>query len=217
MTDFSDLLEQFAQTVHQGIPLAEAALLIARSEYPELNSNTYLSKLDALAFELSPVLGSEKDPLYCTNILSQFLFDDLGFRGNERDYYNPRNSYLSDALDRRTGIPITLSLVYIEVGARLGIPLLGIGMPGHFLVRHRDVADLYIDPFHGGILLSEKECEQRLHDVTGYSGPWSSVYLQPVSNREFIARMLGNLQQIYLNRQDMERARKVHEFLAVLG
>ncbi len=210
--------DAFAETV--GVPdpdlsLERAALLVARSEYPSMDVDAYLGKLDALAAPLIE-LREEEDALYRCNRLSQHLFDDLEFRGNASEYYDPRNSYLNEVIDRRLGIPITLSLIYIEVGARLGIPLEGIGMPGHFLVRHREVADLYIDPFHGGILLSADECERRLRSVTGYGGPWEATYLQPVSNREFLTRMLRNLYSIYTDDGDIERANRIRDYAGVL-
>ena len=104
-------------------------------------------------------------PCFCVNVLSGYLFDELGIHGNQEEYYDPRNSFLNEVLSRRLGIPISLSLLYIEVGKRLEVPLVGVGMPGHFMVRHRDVEDLFIDPFHGGLLLSEEECSQRLSNI----------------------------------------------------
>ena len=111
--------------------------------------------LQRLAGDISSRLLENDDPLFCMNILSQHLFDDLGYKGNSDDYNNPRNSYLNRVLERKQGIPITLALVYVEVGRRLSIPLVGVGLPGHFLVRHREFDGLFVDPFNRGILLSE--------------------------------------------------------------
>ena len=111
------------------------------------------------------------------------------------------------------GIPITLSLVYIETGRRLGVPLLGVGMPGHFVVRHRDVEDLFVDPFHGGILLTEEECADRMRQVTQTEVVWNQRYLAPISNREFIARMVRNLKGAYLDRQDYARTLRLIDWL----
>ncbi len=189
------------------IDLARAALLLAASENRPVDIEGELEHLDAMARGASAFLGGERgDPLRCVNALSEFLFDVLQFWGNLEDYYDPRNSYLDQVMARRTGIPITLSLLYVEVGRRLGIPLAGVGMPGHFLVKHLDVDDLYVDPFYGGILLNEGECAQRLREITRSNIAWEPEFLEPVSNREFITRILRNLKGIHLRRQDHERA-----------
>lgn len=187
-----------------GIDLARAALLIAAAEYPDLSIERELQHLDAIAAGVAHRLDDDS-PLFQVNTLSEYLFDDLKFAGNHTNYYDPRNSFLNDVLERRVGIPITLSLLYMEVGKRLGIPLLGIGMPAHFIVRHRDETDVFIDPYHGGILLSEAECAQRLKQATQGALDWRPSYLQPISDRAFITRMLRNLKAVYLQRRNYER------------
>ena len=186
------------------IDLARAALLIAATEYPALNVERELFRIDALAEGVAHRLDDDS-PLYQLNTLSEYLFDELKFAGNHTNYYDPRNSFLNDVMERRLGIPITLSLLYIEVGKRLGIPLLGIGMPAHFIVRHRDDPDVFVDPFHGGILLSEDECAQRLKQATQGALAWEAQFLEPVSSHAFIARMLRNLKVVYLQRRNYER------------
>ena len=205
----ADILEQFDQLggmPEDEIDLAWAALLIAASEYPELDVVGHMEVLDSLAAGAAKGMGDDGDPLSSVNTLSAYLFDEVGFHGNDSEYYDPRNSYLNEVLARRMGIPITLSVVCIEVGKRLGIPLEGVGMPGHFLLRHRDEPGIYIDPFHRGILLSEDECAQLLQDATRTAVPWDKSYLTTVSNRELIARILRNLKGIYLNQHDHQRA-----------
>ena len=205
----ADILEQFDQLggmPEDDIDLAWAALLIAASEYPELDVIAQMEVLDSLAAGAAKGMGDDGDPLSSVNNLSAYLFDEVGFHGNDSEYYDPRNSYLNEVLARRMGIPITLSVVCIEVGKRLGIPLEGVGMPGHFLLRHRDEPGIYIDPFHRGILLSEDECAQLLRDATRTAVPWDKSYLTTVSNRELIARILRNLKGIYLNQHDHQRA-----------
>ncbi len=211
-------LEQFALAAGcDEIDLAQMALLIAAAEYPDLDVKEELRALDSLAAGASRSLGQERDPLARANALSEYLFDEVGFRGNREDYYDPRNSFLNEVLSRRLGIPITLSLVYIEVGKRLGVPLVGVGMPGHFLVRiSSGQEDLVIDPFHRGILLSEQECAQRLQEIAGAAVPWDRSYLAPVSNRELIERILLNLRAIYVGRQDQPRALRAAEWLLTL-
>ena len=198
------------------IDLGRAAMLIAATEYPELDLDQQLGSLDSLAAAASLRLGSESEPLACVNTLSEYLFDEVGFRGNQEEYYDPRNSYLNQVMARRLGIPITLSLICIEVGKRLGIPLISIGMPGHLLIRHQEAPDLFIDPFRGGILLSEAECAQHLQEITQATVPWDSSYLAPISNREFIARMLRNLKGIYLQQRDYPRAQPVMDRLVAI-
>ena len=200
-TEFGDIL----RSEDEDIDLARAALLIASTEYPGLAVERELYRIGALADGVAYRFDGEDDPLYHLNTLSEYLFDEIQFRGNFEDYYDPRNSYLNDVLDRKLGIPITLSLVYIEVGQRAGLPLAGVGMPGHFLVRHRDVPDLLIDPFNAGILLSEDECAQRFKEATRASLPWDSSCLTPISNREIVARIIRNLKAIYLRRRDYDR------------
>ena len=188
----------------EDIDLARAALLIAATEYPSLNIERELFRIDEIAEGIAPRMDDDA-PLYQLNTLSEYLFDELKFAGNHTNYHDPRNSFLNDVIERRVGIPITLSLLYIEVGKRLGVPLLGIGMPGHFIVRHRDESDVFVDPFHGGILLSEDECAERVKQATQGALTWDRSYLQPVRSREFIARMLRNLKVVYLQRRNYER------------
>jgi regulator of sirC expression with transglutaminase-like and TPR domain len=211
--------EQFVEVAglpDQDVDLARAALLIAATEYPNLDIDRELGILDSLSAGASKQLGEDRSPLFCINTLSVYLFDLVGFRGNLDDYDDPRNSFLNDVLRRRLGIPITLSLVFVEVGKRLGVPLVGVGMPGHFLLKHRDEEHLFIDPFYRGVLLSEEECAQRLRQVTQADVPWDARFLRPVSNRDFIARMLRNLKGIYLRHEDHNRALSMIDRLIAL-
>lgn len=207
--DAREVWERFDRIVgvpDENIDLARAALLIAATEYPNINLEYEMLRLAEIAQGVAARIELEDDaPLYQLNTLSEYLFDELKFAGNHTDYYDPRNSFLNDVMERRKGIPITLSLLYIEVGKRVGAPLLGVGMPGHFIVRHRDDADVFVDPFHGGILLSRQECAERLKQVTQGALQWDASYLEPVSNRNFIARMLRNLKVVYLQRRNYER------------
>ena len=198
------------------IDLARAGFLISAMEYPGLDRDHQLGLLDTLSSGVAGRLDASSDPLFRVNTLSEYLFDEMGFQGNLDDYYDPRNSFLNEVLSRRLGIPITLSLVCIEVGKRLDIPLLGVSMPGHFLLRHQEEEDLFIDPFNKGILLSEAECAQRLQEVTQANVPWDSRYLASVSNRDFVARILRNLKNIYMQRQDHDRAIMTIDRLIVL-
>ena len=208
MTGRNELAREFKRIAssEEQLDLASAALLIAADEYPGLDVPAQLKALDALGRVAAIRVGQDRDPLYCMNALSEYLFDEVGFKGNVDDYYDPRNSYVNDVLTRRLGIPITLSLVYIEVGRRLDVPLVGVGMPGHFLVKHVEVDDLFVDPFHNGMLLSKQECIERLNTTGPGDAEWREDYVTPISNRDFIARMLRNLKTIYWQRQEYGRS-----------
>ena len=198
------------------IDVAEAAFLIAAAEFPDLNIDGQVELLDSLAAGACRRIGDGLDTLFCLNTLAEYLFDEVGFKGNQQDYYNPDNSYLNQVLSRRVGIPITLSLIFSEVGKRVGIPLMGIGMPGHFLLRHQDETGLFLDPFHRGILLSIEECANRLSEVAGGTVAWDPNFLTPVGNRDFVARILRNLKGIYLNRADYGRMFRTMDLLVTL-
>ena len=211
-------LDRFAALVREpddGIDLGLGAALIAASEYQDLDVEREMGLLDDLASAIEPRLRDGSDTLRTLNDLSRFLFDDLGFQGNSDDYYNPLNSFLNDVLKRRLGIPISLALIYIEVGRRLGVPLLGIGMPGHFLVRHRDEQDLYVDTFSGGVLLSSEECAEGFRQ-RGMANSWRQEYLAPVRRKEFLGRMLRNLKYVYAEQgEDGKAIRTVNWLLAL--
>ena len=187
------------------IDLGETALLFAAAEYPDLDLAREVGLFDSLARAAARAVDGDS-PLGAANALSRFLFEDLGFAGNHRDYYDPRNSYVNEVLKRRVGIPITLSLVYMEVGRRTGVPMQGVGLPGHFLMRHAEEPGLFIDAFHGGLLLSRDECVQRFRDLTHPDEPWSDEYLAPIAKRDMLTRMLRNLKVAHLRRKDNERA-----------
>jgi len=173
--------------------LDEAALLIAahaRADDDPLDVGLYLRRLDELA-------ASCKEPT--SEALLHHLFEVEGFTGDTERYYDPRNSYLDEVLERRLGIPITLSLVVVEVGRRLDVPVLPIGMPGHFLVR---VDDSLIDAFEGGRRLTVAECEERFRSIYGPEVPFDLGLLDPATPHEIVARMLANLRQVHLSRKD---------------
>lgn len=188
-----------------GPPLDRGALLIAAAFDSSVDRDRELALLDSLARGADGRVTASLDPLAAVNALNEYLFDHVGFRGNEADYYDPRNSLLHEVLRRRLGIPITLSLVYIETGRRLGVPLVGVGMPGHFLVRHQQEEALFIDPFYSGGLLSESECAERLRAISG-AVRWHRSFLEPVTNQAFLARMLRNLAAVWVERGEAGNA-----------
>jgi len=186
------------------LDLARAALLIAEIEHPGLAVDPYLRALDLLA-ERSGARQPD-DALHRLHRLREFLFEEEGFRGNADDYYDPRNSCLSDVLDRRLGIPITLSLVLMEVGRRVGVEIAGIGLPGHFVVSARVGEEaVLLDPFNGGTLLTNEGCAQLVHRALGRRVALKPHLFAPVTKRQILIRMLGNLKGIYWRREDWGR------------
>jgi len=189
------------------IDLAYAALCLAQSDEPELDAQMYLDRLDRLAAEISDRLPPENYPLRILRTINQYLYEELEFRGNITDYYDPRNSFLNYVLDRRTGIPITLALVYLEVAKRLSFPMEGIGLPGHFLVRPQiEEMEVYVDAFHQGEILFLQDCEERLQQIYGKPILLQPEHLAAVSNSQFLARMLNNLKAIYISQNDLRKA-----------
>jgi regulator of sirC expression with transglutaminase-like and TPR domain len=191
------------------IDLGRAALLVASEEYPGLDMLRYVAKLEAMAAAARRRLAAAEDPLVKIQRLSTYLFEERGFRGNADAYYDPRNSFLNEVLDRRVGIPITLSIVYMEVGRRVDIPLQGVGMPGHFILQYMGSDDVYIDPFNGGRVLSRTACQELVQEM--YSGqlPFEDTFLEPVTKKQMLARVLLNLKAIYVHRKSYVKALSV--------
>jgi regulator of sirC expression with transglutaminase-like and TPR domain len=202
------------------IDLARACLLIAQDAYPGLDVEGYLGEIERHAARLRGRLPQARDAGERVEALNQFLFDELGFSGNADHYYDPRNSYLNEVLDRRTGIPLTLSVLYLEVGRRIGLALEGVSFPGHFLVRlPLRGSMLVLDPFSGGEPQSEADLRARLRRVIpeGAAGPVPveelplDQFLEPAGKRQILARLLRNLKGIY------READKPERLLAVLN
>jgi regulator of sirC expression with transglutaminase-like and TPR domain len=198
------------------IDLARAALAVARLEYPGLDVDAYLERLDALARGVDGPRRSA-DPVGRLHRLREYLFVEQGFAGNREDYYDPRNSFLSDVLDRRQGIPITLSLVLIEVGKRLGLAVEGIGLPGHFIAGARfGDSQILLDPFNAGALLTPEACEKLVGRAMGRKVALKAESFAAVTRRQFLARMLANLKGIYWQREAWDRVVGVIDRLLVL-
>ena len=198
------------------VDLARAALAIARWEYPGLAVDAYLERLDALARGVDGARRST-DPVGRLHRLREYLFVEQGFAGNREDYYDPRNSFLNDVLDRRQGIPITLSLVLMEVGKRLGLAVEGIGLPGHFIVGARlDDSQILLDPFNAGALLTPEACEKLVGRALGRKVALKPENFAAVTRRQFLGRMLANLKGIYWQREAWDRVVGVIDRLLVL-
>ncbi len=204
------LRQRFLDEVSQGddqINLAKAALMVAREEYPQLPEERYLGQLDVLAEETRDRLDDENAHLVVLQELLGTLYNRHEFRGNKEAYYDPRNSFLNDVIDGRLGIPLTLGMVVLEVGWRLGLPLEGVNFPGHFLVRFKgDAIDLLIDPYDGGAVRFEDEAQELLDRVYGGMVQTRESFLKASTKREMLVRLLVNLKSIYLNVRDHGRA-----------
>ncbi|HEX7221313.1 MAG TPA: tetratricopeptide repeat protein [Burkholderiales bacterium] len=210
-------LEPFAQLIARDdsrIDLARACLLIAQDAYPGLDVDRYMGEIERMAIRLRgrlPQTGGAEERVVALN---QFLYGDLGYWGNTDDYYDPRNSYLNEVIDRKTGIPITLSILYMELGRRIGLPLEGVSFPGHFLVRLKLRGGmLVLDPFSGGAPQSEEELRSRVKRVIpdGVADDLPAAelpldqFLEPASNRQILSRVLRNLKGIYRESDKPER------------
>jgi regulator of sirC expression with transglutaminase-like and TPR domain len=193
------------------VDLEKGAFLIARYAYPNLDVATYRRQLDEMAAEMRDRIGWRVSGEETVKALSRFLFTEQGFRGNSRNYYEADNSYLNRVLDRRTGIPISLSVVYLLVGQRLSLPVFGIGMPGHFLVKFEsDRYKIFVDCFNGGALLSEKDCARFLRQA-GYG--FEERFLQKSSPRAVLTRTLKNLVAIYHKLDDRVKEQRLTSFI----
>lgn len=189
------------------IDLAKAALYFAQADDPDLNVQNYLDVLEAIAIEIEFQLPSERYPLKVIQTINHYLFEHLNFRGNQQDYYNPDNSFLHRVIERQLGIPISLSVIYLAIAQRLNFPMVGIGMPGHFLIRPEfEGAGVFVDPFNRGEILFEQDCQARLDETYRQQVKLESSWLAPVSNKQILARMLNNLKFIYLHRREINKA-----------
>ena len=189
------------------INLAKAALCFAQIEYPYLDIEAYLQKLEQIAQKIEPQLPTSRYPLKVIQVINNYLYQELGFRGNSENYYDPKNSFLNHVIERRLGIPISLAVVYLEIAKHLNFPMVGIGMPGHFLLRPDfEDAGIFIDVFNQGEILFPQDCEAKLQQLYLKPVKLKPEFLNPVSNRQILLRMLTNLKQIYLYQRDLVRA-----------
>ena len=215
-------LEQFsALLVREDFGLAEACLLIAQDAYPDLDVASYLARIDALAATVRSRIAGDAFAEQKVVALNRHLFSELGFRGNADDYYDPRNSYLNQVLERRTGIPITLSILYMEIGRRLGLRLQGVSFPGHFLVKLRvSGGQLVLDPFCAGEAQSESDLRARLARVLPQREADTlplSEFLQTATPRQILARLLRNLKGIYLQSEEAQNTLEVTQRMVMVA
>lgn len=199
-------------------PLDRAALAIPLEDYPGVDIDACLRELDRLAASADVLAGNNRDPLNLLECLNEVVFVQEGLRGNTEDYYDPRNSFINEVLDRKLGIPISLSVIFMEVARRVNLPIQGIGLPGHFIVKYEDTSRrVLVDPFNQGRFLTEDQCQELLDRVYGGSVTVQPAFFQPMEKKAIISRMLFNLKGIYYQREDYYRALCIVERILLLN
>jgi len=203
--DLDRVLAALAADVAAPCDVAEVALWLARDEFADLDVGCYLAQLDEIADQVRPFLRGDLE--FRVQELSQFLFDDLRFRGNVQNYYEADNSYLNRVIDRRLGIPITLSLVTMAIGTRAGLDVTGVGLPGHFITKATEGGqEVLFDPFHGGHVVTPDECEQLVQQVIGVPFVATPEHFQPIPPGRLLRRVLTNLKGVYLRTEEFPKA-----------
>jgi len=217
MTDPYRDFRQAVDRAEERIDLGRAALTIAQTDDPDLDIEPYLARIDALAVEVARRCPADADIDGTIAALNCVLFREHGFRGNQKDYYDPRNSFLNQVLERKTGIPITLSVLYMEVAERVGLKLHGVGFPGHFMVKYVGPREeIIIDPFFQGEIKSREDLARLLENLYGGRGAFQDELLKAVSKKQILKRMLGNLKMIYAQRNELVKSLAVLDRLIIL-
>ena len=199
-------------------PLDRAVLSLGLEEYPGLNIEEYLRRLDTLATRVDVLIGQDRSSASVLEGLNEILFIQEGLKGNKEDYYDPRNSFLNEVLDRKTGIPISLSVIFMEVARRIGCHIAGVGFPGHFLVKHTEGSrETLIDVFNGGKIVSRDDCQDLLDQIYGGSVSIQPSFLQSMGKKAIVSRMLFNLKAIYYQREEYYKALAMVERILLLN
>jgi regulator of sirC expression with transglutaminase-like and TPR domain len=213
-------LQQLAdalQTEENDLDPGYLALLLAMCHHPGLDIQPYIGRLDGLATRARTRLGRRRAPERVIMAINETLFEEEGFIGNTENYYDPRNSFLNDVLDRRMGIPITLSVIYLSVARRLDQPIYGVGLPLHFIVKYvGPKGEILIDPFHQGKILTPEDCQARIEEAYGGPVTFRRSYLEAVPVRMILYRMLNNLKFIYLRQGDLPRVAQVLDEMLIV-
>ena len=215
-SDFRTLFSQMVQKPEEDIQLDRAALYLAGEECPEIDVPSHLAELDAFASQIALRVGHDVAPTDLARAIAGYLFDEVGFHGNHGEYYDPDNSFLNRVLETRTGIPITLSLIFMEVGRRLGLRCSGVGLPGHFIVGLDDPEE-YLDPFGGGTFLSAADCRNLVHQMSGGRLEWTDAFLAPYNKRDLLFRILNNLKSVHMQSQQWAKAVGVIQRMALIN
>jgi regulator of sirC expression with transglutaminase-like and TPR domain len=211
----SQALKQLCESQLEDIDLEKAVLLLAYWNNPDIDANEIISHLEGMATEIRNVMPNSGHPLSFIDIMNQHLFTKWGFKGNSEDYYNPENSFLDLVLFNRKGIPISLSVLYILIASRMGIPLIGIPMPAHFILKYDDGNDeIFFDPFYGGKVYSREECILYLQQANSKN---IEEILGGCPNYEIIGRMMRNIHLVYSSYQDEpEKSQQIEDLLKFL-
>lgn len=198
--------------------LARGALLIALEDYPRIDVDGYLDELDGLCARVQQRCTTGEPPVFRLGHLHAEMFDVDGYRGDGDNYYDPRNAYLNEVIDRRAGIPITLSIVFLHVATKLGFTAFGVGLPGHYIVKVQfEINEVYVDPFHDGTTLTMAEIGALLRQVTGGHAQLGSEHLRAWSGRETLARVLANLTNMWTRAGDPRKAASARERMELLS
>ena len=222
----TEQVQQFVHSASSPDPgLAIPALLIARIGYPRLDPAPYLARLEAMGSAVASRLthsNEPREPHGPIETLNKYLFEDQGFTGNTEKYDDPRNSFLNQVLERRTGLPLSLAVVYIETARRAGVRVDGVNFPGHFLLRFPFGLDddhtsaVVVDPFHGGTVLSETDCRALLREHAGNSVEFEPQLLAPATKQQILVRMLGNLKRVYVTMRSFPQGRAITDLLLAI-
>ena len=216
----TDSYRDFRQAVDRPqdqIDLGRAALTMVSCDCPGLDVDGYIGKMDRIAAAVERRLGDDAESYRMIATLNYVLFQEFGFRGNRDHYFDPKNSFLNEVIDRKLGIPISLSLLYMEIARRVGFHLDGVGFPGHFLTRvSQTEEEIIIDPFNAGEIKSRAGLDEMLHGLYGGRIAYRDEFLQAVTKQQLLTRMLANLKAIYLNEGDLEKSLSVVERLLIL-
>lgn len=209
-----DTLRDLLKREDSDAPLDLAALELSQIEFPHLDAQPFLDILDSYATEIDGRMRMEYDSIERLQVLHEFVFREEGFTGNESDYYNPRNSCLNEVIVSRQGIPISLAVLYLSIADRLEMPMSGVGLPGHFVVRYdEDDYHTFVDVYNGGKLMDEEQCFALAREMTGMDLTPTPAILYPVTNRQIMIRMLHNLRSIYLRAKSYVKAGTVLDLL----
>lgn len=215
MSEFDPFVEEWVSYAkNPRYTLVEKCLKLAQVlEFPDLDLVFYINKLNSMGEELRNSISDVKNPTYLISMLNEYMFDTLGFDGNRDDYYNPRNNFLNVVIERKTGIPITLSIIYIQLGSYIGLDLRPVGFPGHFLVKYSE--EMILDPFNGGALLDVDDLQEILDNTYGNGVQFSPEYLNEIEPEKILVRILRNLKNSYMQSFNYKTA--MHCINMVLG
>lgn len=205
----------FCKNQAEDLDVEFGSWLLGKTRYPEINPLAYQALMDSYAGELLDRIDFGSEPEDILGEINRFLFVELGYTGNEQDFYDPQNSYLNRVVDRRLGNPISLSLIYLFVARRLRLPVTGIGMPGHFLCRFQSTTrEIFIDPFNKGKLLTRAQCIRCLQDTIH---DYQERFLSPATHRRILLRVCSNLLQIYVNLEQLDEQARLQRYIVCLS